>query len=606
MRLRLPSAATPENGVPDVEEVSPFYSNVILRDTREHFEDYITEFHPVVNMIDLAGLTICGFVVAVFTWYGSLRNGMQTVYDDVNAAKNFDTDLNLLLKKIESKLADLDNWKTDWLLSDDTPLLMLVKFWGEKDLQYIEALVKNMARKCNEAERKLKKLLTIDTGKLQKMNNLRKKAYFVGVKSKYLRDIVDSLSADLSDIKSASQRGWQRYEYLRQETIDYGKVYHTGVGYLLVSVAMRLKNDADALHRSCQSVGQNTKIEMDLDIFDASHTLSLPPESRPELSKSFSRTSHAAEIAKAEKNGRLNWRVRGQDSTLGDTGLRMQIQKAEKLEEDIRPLIPAHAFGQITRGTAQKSHFALEGFYYCISAGDQTGWTPETRNTLRSLFSHCSPPTFTSENLLGKLSKFRLAFELSQACLLLVRTTWFPRICSCHVQCTSSNIPSTPLNPILNDQKYEFGIEMASVDHVSPTWATKKLGTCWGVAAYQWNDLTRPIRRVGLLLVEIVLGCPILKIETDALGIVQALVFVHTNPSNLALNERRDNLGDVLRRVRDAFSGSRSAQEAIRFCLTVVCREAPTDEEMRGLLTQFYTQVIQPCDYPLMFISHKS
>ena len=537
-------------------------------------------------MIELpAAASICAFAMAVVSWYGMLRNGMQLLNSDVQAAKSFDREIDLLQEKLLSQKRALESWKVDWLLSDDAPESMFLDFWGEAEYQGIQKRLKNMVKNCNYAEKKLGKFMTLEEEKWQAMGKIRKRLFFIGVKSDHLRKLLEVIAADVDAIETAARNGWRRRDLIRQERIDFGKVYHTGVGHLLVSVAMRIKDDADALHLSCRSAQESARIEMVLDIFDHTDSMLSAQSTAIGSAKDVSRASHTAGIAKAAKDDLLAWRVRGQNSTLGEmNSVRMQVQRAQKPSHGC--LIPPLAIMRIMQGSADKTHFTSEGICFSIAMADEsTRWSPEPCKTLRHLFCDNRPPTFTNEDILGRISKFRAAFELAQACLLLIRTSWFPGICSCRLRCTRCSPASTEV-------AYDFGLQMGSVDHEAPRWATEVLDSCWGAAEYNWKFLTNPLRRTGLLLIEIVIGAPILRITNDSSGVVESITFVEGPPSQLT--ERSENLEDVLRRIRRVFSQRKTAEDAVRYCLSTHLPEAPTDNEMRSLLAEFYITIVEP------------
>ena len=527
--------------------------------------------------------------MAVVGWYGLLRNGMQLLNSDIQAAKAFARDIDMLQEKLLSQKRALESWKMDWLLSDDAPESMFLELWGEEEYRGIQTRLKNMVKCCNDAEQKLRRFITLKEEKWQTMQKVQKRLYFVFIKSDHLRKLIDTIVTDVDAIETAARRGWQRRNYIRRDGVDFGKVYHIGVGHLLVSIAMRIKRDADAFHLSCRSAKESASIAMDLDIFDhAASTLSAQA-TLLESSQDVFRASHTAGIARAANDELLAWRIWGQNSVLGATNsVRMRVRRTAEPSHGCP--IPPLAFMSIMQGSANQSHFTSEGICFSVAmADDSNRWSPEPPRTLRHILSNNRPPAFADENILGTISKFRVAFELAQACLLLIRTSWFLEICSCHVQCARCSPESSEI-------KYDFGLQTGLIDHESPTWATMALDTCWGAAGYNWNYLTAPLRRTGLLLIEIIIGAPILRARSDPSGIVTKIDFVNGPLSQLT--ERSDIVEDVLSRIR-SFSNQRSSvKDAVRYCLSEVYPEAPTDDEMRDLLAKFYMNVVEPYGNP--------
>lgn len=134
---------------------------------------------------------------------------------------------------------------------------------------------------------------------------------------------------------------------------------------------------------------------------------------------------------------------------------------------------------------------------------------------------------------------------------------------------------------------------MGVVDHEAPRWGTTIMDNCWGFAEENsWNFLTRPLRRFGLLLVEIILGTPILCITSNRQGIIETITFVEGRPPDLA--RRSETLDQVLNRVYTAFGRKQAARKAVRYCLSTVYPEAPMDDDMKTLLAELYSDVVAP------------
>ena len=82
--------------------------------------------------------------------------------------------------------------------------------------------------------------------------------------------------------------------------------------------------------------------------------------------------------------------------------------------------------------------------------------------------------------------------------------------------------------------------------------------------------------------------------------IVEDVDLVVEGPSQLT--ERSDTVEDVLSRVR-SFSNQRSpVKDAVRYCLSEIHPEAPTDDEMKKLLAKFYLNVVEPYGNPFFLL----
>ena len=150
--------------------------------------------------------------------------------------------------------------------------------------------------------------------------------------------------------------------------------------------------------------------------------------------------------------------------------VRMQVKKA-KLPSFECP-VTSVAVTLVMQGNAKRSHFTSSGTCFSIEmAAIPNQSSPEPRQTLRHILFAISLPSFADENLLREVSKFRVAFELAQACLLLLRTSWFSDICSCQIRCARSFSASFQF-------MYNFGLRTSVVDHEAPRWRTTIMNNC--------------------------------------------------------------------------------------------------------------------------------
>ena len=533
-----------------------------------------------------AGASICAFAAAISTWYGALRNGVQLVYNDIQAAKSFDRDVVEMAEDLSRQKRAIEDWKREWLILEDIPDSMYLGFWGEAEYYAIQAKLSNMVINCNLAEKKLKKFTNLENDRWTKMSKAGKRLRFISMRKDHIQKLMDSIVKDIEGIRSSAKAGWQRNEYRQRDTVNSKDVYRAGIIHLIIPIAMRTRDDANALHLSCQAAQGNTSLDLDLDIFDQWSSVLATQAGLLAPSAATSRETCAAGIAKAAKEGRLGWKILGQNSATGDLeSVRMQVEKAE-LPSSGCP-VASVAVTLVMQGNADKSHFTSSGTCFSIEmAAIPNQSSPEPRQTLRHILSAISPPSFADENILGDVSKFRVAFELAQACLLLLRTSWFPDICSCHVRCARASSASAHF-------LYNFGLRMGVVEHEAPRWGTTVMDHCWGLAEENsWNFLTRPLRRFGFLLVEIILGTPILCITSTRQGVVETITFVRGRPPDLA--RRSETLEQVLNRVYTAFGRKRSARKAVQYCLSTVFTEAPTDDDMKTLLAELYSDVVAP------------
>ena len=539
----------------------------------------------MVEAVLPTGASIAAFVMAVISWYGVLRAGMRNMYEDIHAARSVKEDILAMREQLESQERSILDWKRQWYVSDDTPESMFHVFWGPPEYQNIKVKLGSMKTHCENAETKLSSFVKGADKKWIARRKLLKRFYkwrFILLEKDHIQQLIQDVSKDLDGIQKAAMASWRRGRPGSEEDrADPSAVYHAGMGHLLVRLALRTKEDANALHSCFLTAQQNFNVELELDLFNCTGS---PPTLEPDPFSSFgavSRETHSAAITAAHKKGSLIWNVLSQRLLSADTTLnRLHLEVVDRPEDQL--LNCSTALKMIMEGNKTKCHFKGSDVCFSIEMADtpyQSGHKPcQSLHQLLLKHSHLDGNTAPNENFLGRIPKFKLAFELAQACLLLLRTTWFPQICSCEIQCGRSAQESPEFS-------YEFRLRMRDSIHGASRARTMNDPWC-NATIYQWRFPTKPLRRLGLLLVEIVLGTQIHshEVANDDIGNVRKVTFVG-GPAKVEW---------VLDRIRDKFDGSRKCESAIRYCLTKAFAEAPTDDEMRKLLAEIYHNVVEP------------
>jgi hypothetical protein len=539
----------------------------------------------MVDVVLPTGASIAAFLMAVISWYAMLRTGVQLVHNDLQAAKSLEKDVKNMLDDLEMQQRAMEKWKEQWLVWDDTPESLYFHFWGEAEYRTIRTKLDMMWHYCKITSKKMRKYSRLSEDTWKSMSKPKKsflKLKFVWYKKDFVQKQLENMAKAMEALSKASKDGWHRRERFKDDKVDFREVYHMGTGHLLVRVAMRTRDDANALHQSCCAAQADVENELDLDIFNSTESVqdaNLAPS--PSSEAPLARLS-SVHITKAAKEGSFTWSVLSQKPMQASTNLlRLYIEKSTKPHNTVNAPI---AFRQAIEGQTGPIHFISCGILFGIKIADRhPAPSTEPRKTLRQLLSENKPPDYTNQHLLGTISKFRVAFELSQACLLFLRTSWFSGVCSCCIRCPRSTSATTRF-------EFECGLMMGEIEHEPAWWGTQAVRDSWCAQEYDWNSLTKPMRRLGILLVEIVLGTSILSLWNDSAGKITFISFVEGKTPTAV----KQSVDEVLQRVYDVFSKSEKSRNALRFCLTKAFPDAPTDEDMSGRLAEFYIDVVAP------------
>lgn len=505
-----------------------------------------------------------------------LRHSIQLIYDDIKESKSYKEDIRIMITDLDNATRKLEVWKRQWLVDDYIPEGLYIKFWGDAEYEGIKTKLSTMEayfvemnkvlRPSSGAEDSMKKIMAPIKRKIRKRR-------FLWMQRKHLQDLLGKLEKALNDLDDAAKIGWQRHFIHKDGDVDFSIVHHTGLGHLLVSLASQSFQDIEALWQDCHHAQESITAELDLDIFGTSSTKS--------------RALELDEIAKAASERHITLTLLTRAATLEVAEMtRVRIKNAPNPEGGTTNALE-DAVSRVVTGTSDICHYyAQPDFTFSVYKSEVARYGPGTglRKSLREIQSGNPPPHFANNTLLGSKSKFRVAFELAQACLLFLRAPWFSDICSCRIRC------GVPFD-MRDELQYDFTLQLGKSEHQDPRWAqiTKR---CWGRTADGWNILTRPLRRLALLLIEATLGTTVLTATCREEGVISFITFMEGQSHSL--RPRAISLDKVMSKVHRAAYKNQPYTDALKYCATKLFPQAPTDSEMRQYLTNFYWEVVSP------------
>lgn len=352
--------------------------------------------------------------------------------------------------------------------------------------------------------------------------------------------------------------------------------------------------DAETLHTCCGVVKEDLDIFLDLDLFDAFSQVTEDPE-------------HVKRIAQASQIGHLKIELLLREANQHQTELtRVVLERVHDITSIESRMIDAF---KGVLGTSHSTH--------CFASGPSTRFSlskchrqsdpcSTLQQSLREVFTNQDPPTYNTENgqlshqkkILGGVCNARAGFELAQACLLFLRTTWMRELCRCSIRC--GVLPNTG-----HAQRHQFGFELVKTTHQphqlrhpvnSDLCIDAPRGHPWCLMENHWHNLIRPIRRLGLLLVEVSLGTAVVpEIEGDPerTGAVRQIsILIRVDNHNIGW--KRTSLDEALKLIRQSNHDSEQFARAIEYCLTGSFPPSPFDNEMEEELRRFYFIVVKP------------
>lgn len=484
------------------------------------------------------------------------------------------------------------------MISNHTPDKILSTYWGDEELRIIQHKLELIKSDTEEVKKELVKITALEEKDWTSMPDVKKKrrAKFIWTKKKYLQKLINSVPKSMDTLWKAADRGWNAQQEGVYGGISNKSAYHTQVAFHLVRIASQMQHDPNAL-RMCTQALPGLSIELDLDMFDAI--------------AARSEDVHAATVAEAAAAGhlRLDLLLRESNNPVAEM-VRAKVERKRSPElPDVYSTANVAFRSVMTAQQASVYYFAhntstVFSIYKSVRTGDPC--SPARESLRQKISSGKMPPSYDEHTnqldpctlILGELSTFRVAYELSQACLIFLRTTWISDLCQCGVQCGDRHHSTT-------DKWYEFGLNM-DIAHQPPIWRNPYyllgpentrpmiIGESWCMNTREWNTLTRPIRRLGLLLLEIALGTSVSNTRNDANGAVtHVCLFLRGTPPRF-FRKKSIRLEKALAVVAKAVHGSDGFPNAIRCCLTRTLDQMPFDDEWEDLLKDLYFDIVKP------------
>jgi hypothetical protein len=543
-----------------------------------------------------AGATVAAFVMTIISWYGMLRTGVQLIHNDIAARESADEDIRNMFIDLKHQENCLNDWRKLWIISKYTPNAVLLQYWGAARLEIINEKLKRIEADFARARKQLKGFSQLDEGRWKAYKKARRTwliQKFIWTKKAFVQELIDRCPKNMSVIKDEADSGWSEQKSLLDREITLVTPYHIQVAHLLVQIATRTRNDVDALRTCCQLVQVDFAIILDLDIFD--------------VVKAVTKDTDAARIAEVSQAEHLILDLLLREADRPDAELiRVTVERSRN------GAIPESriydAFKAILDNQRRNPHFtSYASTQFGLSKTRRPGDPcSKLRHTFRDVLARQYPLSYNEvtrtlvhhELVLGELSTLRAAFELAQACLLFLRTTCLSELCRCSIRCEALwRSPSV--------KWYQFGLEMGGTTHQTPLWRSPydptsliegELADSWCANEYDWDTLNKPLRHLGLLLIELTLGTIVVPRTVDsvrgAASVTAMEILVKSPPSSNTWKSL--DLHAILTLVKSSVHDSDLFAEAVEYCLTGSFSPAPSDAEWERNLRRFYFRVVKP------------
>ena len=501
--------------------------------------------------ISMAVLGIAGALNAALA-------SVESIYSKVKTLERAGLMIEGLKEKVNENNRSLVAWRREWMAWEDDERFCQY-LWGE-DWESLREAVNAILNDSKYLEEKLETLL--------KSRKIWMKLKFAVMKKSHLKECTSELTDKVNGLQNKSRECFHFKHQRRGNRGDTPNVQILGNMFQMVRLCLTTRDLSQTFHGACLRDRSDMVVDLELDFFGADVA-----------------DNRSKEISKAAAKNTLNFKIFAKEREDHDTIVKTEVyQDSSLLVVDCRRTLSralqqvfsertASAFDDDGRFRYRVKEVLCEGTINSQCYRHQILSLDPTR--LPDVARHPPSP-----------EKIKLALDLVEAGLLFLKTSWFAGLCSCSVRYWQAETP--PGNALL--------LRTGSVHHVQPRHANVQPNHCWCdplVVLTSGNAVMsgmsdEHVRLLGIVLTEIMTGCPVLNVRRDmnaATGI-ELDVVTGTPPESHVWT-----LQDTLSRIRQATS--ERCSEAVGFCLR--SNKTPTQIQQTDV-EEYYWKVLLPIE----------
>jgi hypothetical protein len=522
------------------------------------------------------GAAVAAFAMAVISWYGMLRSGIDLLHKDKTCFKRFGSELVEIDNIMVNQCERLDDWQEKWMVYDeDISDSLFAHFWDESPesdngvvnpnnrVVKIKKAWRTVQVLTDEAEKNLIALTgPLLRGKPEEFKNLSflAKVRFVMTKKNDIVNLVGKLKEHVDILDGKANRYWINEcanKPGRRHDTSKTYVHQIGIAFLLVELSMQTLNASRAFHQSCEeSVRDALLLELELNSFDAEVA-----------------TSHPKAISVSASKGSLKHSVLAKQKATNQHLRRVRVEQFAGTKTPQNLLVSfdvAFAWILIQRKSAKARFQVTEDITFEVTESKRFyPHAPFPR--LREIIETAPAQNL---NLLRAGVKSNFLVELAESALLFLGTPWLTNLCSCN------------LCGRVVDRELTCALRIGN----------GHMNTCaFRDQPNQSNPHNRVLlRHLGILLIEIVTRTLISEIDQENGSITKLYFRDGVNPFG-----RRQTLEESLTKVHAA-SRSESLRRAVEYCLqsTLTLDQATAPDyfasHLKYTLKEFNREVLLP------------
>lgn len=508
-------------------------------------------------------VSIITTLFAIIGFFSTVRDGIQKLHDDRNSWKKIRNKTDWYLTQWNGWQEDLATWRDRYMVWEDDDELF-ADLWGDKWTTITEYLCE-IYKVSEDVKNEITSLIRPTDGPFKGLRFTKRKSSYILFKQKPLEANFSTLAnligrlGDLSWTKFKSQHP-NKAHIVAPTDAD---IHEIGNAFQLVRLANATQSVSQALYQPCLVAQKKLCMNMELNFFGEDVA-----DSR---SKAISVSAKAGEIhftilASESPNALTRMRIKN-DMTIASGNCHRSINYA--FDQIFRTNI--NAAGAIGFETY---HDGPRFLVKEVPKKQTEPFQPDSYLRFRGILYNQQPYPVPSRSTHMDLTKIKAAFELIECGLLLLRTQWLSRFCSCGLRRRGQKA-----------EDHEYLLGATGREHDDPK-------DCWCESMQNANLANIPLRYLGLLLVEIALDQPINDLQPDPAPEDDfPAPFLLGFPSADSPPTAHFTLAEILEKVKRANADDNAYSGAIEFCL----KSAWTSEQVEETqLRDYYWGVLAP------------
>jgi hypothetical protein len=582
-------------------------------------------------------------VMAGFSWFFMVRNGIRTLYEDTYTWETFERTWIDISNRLDIRQNALQTWQEKWMFHKGIPDSMFVDFWGQNGFDKIKLQLFSARENAGELRRYIEKMgfsynaeeyptkhqeqqefeeiarendgdiIERETGKWTRKRGssrlkywLRKVEFVLATKTKFVQ-LAEQLMSNIATLDDLATASWKTRGLAlgdtRPDRPDNNAIYHHGIRTALSCFAPKTQLWADELYNTYSQ--ESTLLSMALNILRVDSDEICEPsgkEGRGDNDRARA-SKHMQAVAIACKLCIPDLVTLVRDEQDNHRVVAKEIPSGNK-DGSVPPKVAFTNAAKDAKTTTFRIQTGSNSKYFIVSHDGSVQYHPKTRSTVLQLLSGELASAPRQPEVL-QVIKLKLAYELSLAYFMFYRSLWSSMVCISSLGLAVMNGGGGWNEP----KSYEFTISTAHLctDEKDAATQNQCLGAGFpNLSDLQPGDATTPLRRLGLLLIQIAGNgstVDIIKMKNGSVSKLKVRNVVYdlekqektTHGSDSSQDSREENYYALVDYIKGGFGNMERVGEAVLFCLRDPLGNSrnPNDDGMTKGLQVFYRRVVQ-------------